>query len=486
MDIQITIALQAIFISSCANANDVLLITQAWQSDVYTGRHFDDLVADDNGYARENSVLLMYTPHCDTYMRDATFISSLPPIHALLAARYDYESTPSYLWYHMDYQDDLRRRYPLEQCLDILHFPRGQPIDTPLRYDVTPKTNVTQLLWNAIKVELTVTNQFGRELSVFVENNGTVYFNATVEFRKELKVNAFLSHILYVRQTRSNRMVAMYLITPEMSRDAVIIDWSKTYIDEQQARKEIQNTLSTRTRALTKHESELAQLYLHDLKQPSIVPVFTEFGYQLQPIPTFVLRPLVEHYKSQRANEQLIKTLGQAKYANIPLEHTLKLKYSSVLRVLAQDWADVSLLLTKTTAFREHGPGFSAASHLGNLASQVIGVYMVLACDFGKVKRTWPLEIIAHDGVRRNITIQEGEMLLYEPSSVLIGRPYPYTGSLCVTFSVYFKPSSDWQWRVSHDREHYKHGSDVIESLRVLATSRTRKRAGSRGTREEL
>ncbi len=52
----------------------------------------------------------------------------------------------------------------------------------------------------------------------------------------------------------------------------------------------------------------------------------------------------------------------------------------------------------------------------------------------------WPLELIGHDGIAVNVTMQPGDMVLYESHSVLHGRPYPLRGNHCANVFVHFEP----------------------------------------------
>jgi hypothetical protein len=40
----------------------------------------------------------------------------------------------------------------------------------------------------------------------------------------------------------------------------------------------------------------------------------------------------------------------------------------------------------------------------------------------------WPLEVIGHDGKAVNVTMEPGDMVMYESHSVLHGRPFPLKG----------------------------------------------------------
>lgn len=44
------------------------------------------------------------------------------------------------------------------------------------------------------------------------------------------------------------------------------------------------------------------------------------------------------------------------------------------------------------------------------------------------LEEPWVMEMIGHDGVAYNVTLEGGEMLLYEGASVIHGRPFPMQG----------------------------------------------------------
>ena len=50
----------------------------------------------------------------------------------------------------------------------------------------------------------------------------------------------------------------------------------------------------------------------------------------------------------------------------------------------------------------------------------------------------WVMEMIGHDGKAYNISLEEGEMLLYEGASVIHGRPFPMNGVFASASLVYF------------------------------------------------
>ena len=51
-----------------------------------------------------------------------------------------------------------------------------------------------------------------------------------------------------------------------------------------------------------------------------------------------------------------------------------------------------------------------------------------------------PLEVYAHDGKAYNITMEPGEMILYESHSVVHGRPFPLKGRFYANVFIHFEP----------------------------------------------
>jgi hypothetical protein len=56
------------------------------------------------------------------------------------------------------------------------------------------------------------------------------------------------------------------------------------------------------------------------------------------------------------------------------------------------------------------------------------------------VDEPWPLEVVGHDGIARNITMTPGDMILYESHSVIHGRPFPFEGRFMANVFVHFEP----------------------------------------------
>ena len=80
----------------------------------------------------------------------------------------------------------------------------------------------------------------------------------------------------------------------------------------------------------------------------------------------------------------------------------------------------------------------------------------------------WPIEVISHDGRAYNVTMEPGEMVLYESHSVIHGRPFPLKGRFYANLFVHFEPvghSLRHDHEVEHGDVHEKYKDSVKKGL---------------------
>lgn len=73
------------------------------------------------------------------------------------------------------------------------------------------------------------------------------------------------------------------------------------------------------------------------------------------------------------------------------------------------------------------------------------------------VDKPWPIEVYGHDGNAQNVTLDVGEMLVYESASVIVGRPFPLTGRYHADIIVSFEP-------LGYTRHHDQRVAQTIDS----------------------
>ena len=136
----------------------------------------------------------------------------------------------------------------------------------------------------------------------------------------------------------------------------------------------------------------------------------------------------------------------------------LKQKIWNAARDTIQEWTGQELTQCSLYGVRIYYEGSVLAPHVDRLplvSSAIINVAQ-------DVDEPWPLEVIGHDGRARNVTMEPGEMVLYESHSVIHGRPFPLKGRFYANIFIHFEP-------VGHTLRHHNHDpghGDVDEKYR--------------------
>ncbi|KAL7450256.1 hypothetical protein ACHAWC_002198 [Mediolabrus comicus] len=101
-----------------------------------------------------------------------------------------------------------------------------------------------------------------------------------------------------------------------------------------------------------------------------------------------------------------------------------------------EKWTGQELQPCSLYGIRKYSTGAVLAPHVDRLplvSSAIINVAQDL-------DEPWPLEVYAHDGKAYNITMEPGEMILYESHSVVHGRPFPLKGRFYANVFIHFEP----------------------------------------------
>ena len=67
------------------------------------------------------------------------------------------------------------------------------------------------------------------------------------------------------------------------------------------------------------------------------------------------------------------------------------------------------------------------------------------------VDQPWILEVIGHDGKAHNVTMEPGQMVLYESHSVIHGRPFSLRGNFYANVFLHFEVS--WTLKIDHRKQ---------------------------------
>lgn len=114
----------------------------------------------------------------------------------------------------------------------------------------------------------------------------------------------------------------------------------------------------------------------------------------------------------------------------------IKRKIWNAARDTLQEWTQEELTACSLYGIRVYTENSILATHVDRMplvTSAIINVDQ-------DVDEPWPIEVYAHDGKAYNITMEPGDMVLYESHSVLHGRPFPLKGRFYANIFIHFEP----------------------------------------------
>lgn len=130
-----------------------------------------------------------------------------------------------------------------------------------------------------------------------------------------------------------------------------------------------------------------------------------------------------------------------------------------------EQWTHAELIPSSLYGARVYTNGSVLAPHVDRMPL-VISAVINIAQD---VDEPWPLEVYGHDGRAYNVTMEVGDMILYEGHSVVHGRPFPLKGRYFANVFVHFEPLGH---TLLHEEQHY---DEEVESLEYLYHSAWKK-----------
>ena len=114
----------------------------------------------------------------------------------------------------------------------------------------------------------------------------------------------------------------------------------------------------------------------------------------------------------------------------------LKNKIWAGSRDILEKWVDQELTATSLYGIRIYQDGHVLAPHVDRMP-------LVVSCIINvdqDLDEPWPLEVYAHNGLSYNVTMEPGEMILYESHSVIHGRPFALSGRFMANIFVHYEP----------------------------------------------
>lgn len=127
----------------------------------------------------------------------------------------------------------------------------------------------------------------------------------------------------------------------------------------------------------------------------------------------------------------------------------LKTRIWHDVKPILEEWTGRPLQRTSLYGIRVYPNGAILAPHCDRLplvSSAIINVAQ-------DVEEPWPLEIYDHAGRAYNVTMEPGDMVLYESHVCVHGRPFPMKGKFYANIFVHFEPKDHSNQLRGGDRE---------------------------------
>ncbi|KAL7536960.1 hypothetical protein ACHAWF_005612 [Thalassiosira exigua] len=141
----------------------------------------------------------------------------------------------------------------------------------------------------------------------------------------------------------------------------------------------------------------------------------------------------------------------------INLDPKLRKSVWDAARPPLEEWSRAELHPASLYGVRIYTEGSMLAPHVDR-NPLVISAVVNVAQD---VDEPWPLEVYGHDGNAYNVTMEVGDMILYESHSVVHGRPFPLKGRYYANVFIHFEP-------LGHTLEYEEENAEDEETLERL------------------
>jgi prolyl 4-hydroxylase len=213
-----------------------------------------------------------------------------------------------------------------------------------------------------------------------------------------------------------------------------------------------------------------------NLFQPSKMVNYTQLGYEKVPVPGKLLQSLKIFWKKRHQSHRHHPPTSNFEIGTTYINHWHthfhimnvddELYQSKHLRT--QIWDETKPILEKWTGVELSPSSMFGVSiftdktvvpHRVESLPFVISAIIHVADD---LDTPWPIELYGHDGKAHNVTLDVGEMLLYESASVITGRPYPLQGRHYAEIFISFEP---FGYSCHHEQRHSLLDDVAEESL---------------------
>jgi prolyl 4-hydroxylase len=189
-----------------------------------------------------------------------------------------------------------------------------------------------------------------------------------------------------------------------------------------------------------------------NLNQPKSMQNYTEMGFKKIKCPPGVFKLIKQFWDQNRNNRHTEVWFTGNTYTNhwesasymVSVEDAnlrgggdrLKDALWDAAKSTMEEWTGEELTPCSLYGIRIYENGAILAPHVDRLPLVSSGIINVDQ----DVDEPWPLEVIGHDGKAHNVTMEPGDMVLYESHTIIHGRPFPLKGRFYANVFIHFEP----------------------------------------------
>jgi len=334
-------------------------------------------------------------------------------------------------------------------------------IDIPFDFEITINhqtinsyLSTTGTPW----VETVTVNSLLAFTNLTVYPGDTFHISTNPELSPRMKANRKKNRDERSPKPTENAMNPSYVVHAAMDILNVVQFEDDTWGFDDDRREELSAAFVAR-----RHSTTL-MTHTRNLILPQILPATHPLGFIKTKMPPGLHERMVRFYRKWyhlKAEEKWDKSGTQLNYFKvkthmISLDHDYHERDSiagDVMNPVLLKWAHsngwtniTGLEFTAFYGIREYSRGASLRNHVDRVDTHVFSAILQIAQT--GVEDPWPLQVIGFDGVHYDITLEPGEMILYEGHRLVHGRPYPFNGTRFANAFIHFKPKG-WDWTTS-------------------------------------
>jgi hypothetical protein len=205
-------------------------------------------------------------------------------------------------------------------------------------------------------------------------------------------------------------------------------------------------------------KSNMCDVYEYDRilmnqRQPQSMQNYTTDAFKKMKAPDHIVQLITSFWETNKLNQVKERWPDGNTYTNsweastymVSVDDTklrgsgsqLKRKLWSETQDILEEWTNEDLEPTSLYGIRVYTNNSILLPHVDRLPL----VSSAMVCVAKDVDEDWPVEIYDHQGVAHNVTLDPGDMLLFESHSILHGRPFPMRGRFYAMLFIHFEPT---------------------------------------------